>query len=97
MANEPKERFRFQYGPRDNGPATPPPWHQRVQFFMGIILMFGAGAVGVNYEWIGGVFMRGPCALLCGVGLMICMGFVGDGMDKARADGDFDEPYNHDK
>lgn len=97
MANEPKERFRFQYGPRDNGPANPPPWPQRVQVFMGIILMLTAGVVGCNWEWIGGVYMRGPCAFLCLVGLLVVAGFVGDGFDKAREDGDMDEPYNHDK
>ena len=97
MPKEPQERFRFQYGPRDNGPATPPPWHQRLQVFMAIFVMITAGIVGVNWEWIGGVYMRGPCAFLCMVGLMVCMAFVGDGFDKARADGDMDEPYNHDK
>lgn len=93
---EPKERFRFQHGPRDNGPANPPPWPELVQMGMAIVLMISAGIIGVNYEWIGGVYTRGPCAFLCMVGLLICMCFVGDGFDKAQADGDNDHPYGND-
>ena len=95
--SEEKERRPFQYGPRDNGPFNPPPWPELVQVGMGIVTMITAGVIGANYEWIGGVYTRGPCAFLCMIGIMICMVFVGDGFDKAQADGDNDHPYNHDK
>ncbi|MCC7531698.1 MAG: hypothetical protein IT342_24555 [Candidatus Melainabacteria bacterium] len=94
---EPKERYPFQYGPRDNGPFNPPPWPQLVQVGMAIVLMLTAGIIGANYVWIGGVYVQGPCAFLCMVGLMVTMAFVGDGFDRAQANGDNDQPYNHDK
>jgi hypothetical protein len=64
---------------------------------MAIVLMLTAGIIGANYVWIGGVYVQGPCAFLCMIGLMVCMAFVGDGFDRAQADGDNDQPYNRDK
>lgn len=81
----------FMHGPRDMGPADPPPWPELVIAGMGIVLMFVAGGIGLSYEWIGDVYVKGPCAFLCIIGLMIALALVGDGFDKARAAGDFDQ------
>lgn len=85
------ERRPFQYGPRDNGPFNPPPWPQLVITAIGLILCFTAGYIGCNYEWIAGVYVRGPAAFLCIIGLMFPLCFVGDGFDKARAAGEMQD------
>lgn len=76
----------FLYGPRDMGPADPPPWPQIVMMLMGLTVCLGFGIVGACYEWIGGVYVRGPSAFLCISGLLFCLVFVGDGVDKHLAD-----------
>jgi hypothetical protein len=76
----------FMTGPRDTGPVNLPPWPQLVIAGMGVLLGVISCVIGVNYEWIGDVYVRGPCAFLTGIGLMFVMGLVGDGFDKARAE-----------
>ena len=78
----------FMTGPRDTGPFNPPPWPQLVIAGMGILLGVISGAIGANYEWIGDVYVRGPCAFLTIIGLMFAIGLAADGYDKARARGE---------
>lgn len=84
---------RFLTGPRDNGPADPPPWPELVMTAMGLILMVTALAVGLSCEWIGAVYVRGPCAFLTMIGLMIPLCFAADGFDKARQNDDYEDQH----
>lgn len=70
------QRRPFQYGPRDLGPANPPPWPQIVMMLMGLVVCFTAGAIGVGYEYIGAVYTRGPCAFICMTGLLFSLSFI---------------------
>jgi hypothetical protein len=76
----------FRYGPRDGGQFDPPPWPQIVMMLMGLTVCFTAGYFGCSYEWIGQVYVRGPAAFICMLGLMFAFTFVGDGMDKSLAE-----------
>jgi hypothetical protein len=79
------KRKPFQYGPRDTGPANPPPWPKIVMALMGFGL-FIAGIIvgGMGPEYVHGLYVRGPAAFACITGLMFAMAFVGEGFDKAR-------------
>lgn len=90
---DPKPRGKFMTGPRDNGPANPPPWPELVMSGMGILMAIVFFAVGVNYEWIGDVYVRGPCAFLGMTGFMVPIFFMADGYDKARARGEYDDEH----
>lgn len=78
-------RKPFQYGPRDGGPANPPPWPKIVMALMGVSV-FIAGVIvgGMRSEYIHGLYVRGPAAFACITGLFFAMVFVGEGFDKAR-------------
>ena len=76
----------FLYGARDTGPFDPPPWPQIVMMLMGVVIFIGSLIVGSAYEWIGGVYVRGPLAVLSISGLLFCLVFVGDGVDKGNAE-----------
>lgn len=82
---------RFLYGPRDNGPADPSPWPELVMSGLGLLVAFSALAIGLSHEWIGGVYVRGPCAFLFIIGLMVPLSFAADGFDKARERGEYDD------
>ena len=77
---------RFLYGPRDTGPADPPPWPDIVITVMGFLVSAVSLGVGLKYEWICDVYVQGPCALLFIIGLMPGLACAGDGMDKAFAE-----------
>lgn len=81
---------RFMTGPRDNGPANPPPWPKIFLCFTGIILMVVTGYIAYNYEWIGNVYVKGPCVGLFIIGFLFPICFVGEGFDEARARGEDD-------
>lgn len=86
------DRFRFQYGPRDNGPGQMPPWPKIFMCFMGLTLMVVSGWIAYHYEWIGNVYVKGPCVGLLIIGFLFPLCFIGEGMDEARAQGDMDQP-----
>lgn len=81
---------RFMTGPRDNGPANPPPWPKVFLAVMGIVLMLVSGWIAYNYEWIGNVYVKGPCVGLMIIGFLFPLCFIGDGFDEARARGEGD-------
>lgn len=82
---------KFMTGPRDMGPANPPPWPELVQVGLALVMGFIAFGVGVKYEWIGDVYVRAPCAFLFITGLMVALSFAADGFDKAKARGEYDD------
>lgn len=84
-------RPRFLYGPRDNGPADPPAWPELVMTALGLLVAFTALGIGLSCEWIGAVYVRGPCAFLFIIGLMIPLCFAGEGFDKARERGELED------
>lgn len=79
-------RKPFQYGPRDNGPANPPPWPQIVMALMGSATFLLGLIVGMGNGYLGGLYVQGPAAGACLVGLMLVVSFVGDGFDRAAAE-----------
>ena len=79
---------RFMTGPRDNGPFNPPPWPKIFLAFTGIILCIVSVWIAYHYEWIGDVYVKGPCMGLFIIGFLFPIGFIGDGMDEARKDGE---------
>jgi hypothetical protein len=78
-------------GPRDNGPFNPPPWPQIFMAAMGLLLMFVSGYIAYHYEWIGNVYVKGPCVFLTVIGFMFPIGFIGNGIDEARARNEWDD------
>lgn len=76
----------FLYGPRDTGPADPPPWPQIVIMLMGVVIFIASLIIGSTYEWIGGVYVRGPLAFFSISGLLFALVPVGDGFDKWNAE-----------
>lgn len=86
------DRYRFQYGPRDNGPFNPPPWPKILVAFIGLALMVASGWIAYHYEWIGNVYVKGPCVGLMIIGFLFPLAFIGEGFDEAQAAGDNDQP-----
>jgi hypothetical protein len=57
----------------------------------GLVLCFVSGWIAYHYEWIGDVYVKGPCIGLCLIGFMFPIGFIGNGIDEARARGEWDD------
>ena len=81
---------RFMTGPRDNGPANPPPWPKLRLCVTGIIRMVASVWIAYHYEWIGKVDVKGPCVGLMIIGFLLPICVIGDGFDEARKRGEDD-------
>jgi hypothetical protein len=78
-------------GVRGSGSFNPPPWPQLVMAGIGIVVAAVSCTIANLYEWIGDVFVRGPCAFLFISGWMFALTFATEAYDDARANEDSDQ------
>lgn len=65
--------------------SGPPPLHERINAIMAGLIFLASLIVGSSFEYIGGLYVRGPCAILCVIALMVALYYPARSIDEAIA------------